>query len=136
MTSHQLPVSSHQQTVILSRRRRIYLNSHPDLSGFLNSTLKTHNSKLYPIFCLLPVAFCLIVFLQNEPNFGFSKMTLSHFLNETFAFLLLPFALKNEPKRTQIEQKPKRKRRDGTHSTRKLYILSSCHSRSTLLFYK
>jgi len=40
--------------------------------------------------------------LQNEPNFYFSKMTLSHFLKKTFAFFILPFALKNEPKTNPI----------------------------------
>jgi len=78
VTSHQLPVNSDPQTVILNRRmslsraasrERIYLNSHPDASGFLNSTLKTHNLKLSLIYiCASLCTLWLNLFSQNKPN--------------------------------------------------------------------
>ncbi|MCU0614351.1 MAG: hypothetical protein MUD09_04620 [Desulfobacterales bacterium] len=42
-------------------------------------------------------------FSQNEPNFLFCKIAVSHFLSNTFAFFLFPFALKSNPLRTQYE---------------------------------
>jgi hypothetical protein len=38
---------------------------------------------------------------RNEPNFSRRKMTVSPFLNKTFAFSPFPFALKTNPIRTQ-----------------------------------
>jgi hypothetical protein len=71
--SHQLPVSNQQQPVILSRRRRIYLSSYPPLGGFL-------------IF--YSCAFIFYMFLQNEPIFSFSIITVSDYSTTGYCSLV------------------------------------------------
>ena len=109
MTSYQSPVNSYRKAVILSLWRRIYLNSHPDTSGFRIFYILSliFYVCLYPLkpqaLSLKTMDFGLkTVKMQNEPNFKTIKMTLSHFFNKTLALFLLPFALKNEPKTNPI----------------------------------
>jgi hypothetical protein len=66
----------------LSRKRRIYLNGYPDVSGF----------RIFYICALI-----FYMFLQNEPNFFFSKMTLSHFLLIPYASGVRPERVKTNP---------------------------------------
>jgi len=79
----------------------------------LYSYIRIFLYSLYQILCALCGNFVVKngagahtpFFMQNEPNFLKSKMTLSHFLNNTFTFFHFAFALKNEPKQSQLKPK-------------------------------
>jgi hypothetical protein len=103
MISQQLPVSDHQETVILSRRRRIYLNSYPDVSGF---RIFLSRRSVSEDGCIPPVPtealceggwFIKNMFLRNEPNFLNCKMTVSHFLLIPYASGVRPERVKTNP---------------------------------------
>lgn len=61
--------------------------SHPPLGGFR-------------IFYICALIF-YILFYRNEPNFFFSKNTVSVFLNKTNAWCIVPLACNSNPIQTQ-----------------------------------
>jgi hypothetical protein len=67
------PTFKNCRPVILSRRRRIYLNSYPDVSGFL-------------IFYIC--AFIFYMILRNEPIFPFSIIAVSDYSTTGYCSLV------------------------------------------------
>jgi len=87
VNSHPLPVNNQQQTVILSRRRRICLIIHLE---------EVH------IFSILKLLFYMNLKMQNKPKSQTDGIPVSPYNLLTSNFYLLTPDHKNKPKQTQI----------------------------------